>query len=1175
MSAMTSRPLRVASVQIECLPTRLTHQQRLWVPEEALLGPDPIGDHIDNVDVSVAHLAVAHPQFQTTRRSLEQLHTEAVRLRLLRILEFCKQLNVDVVVTPEYSIPPSLLSVLIGYSSEMIIVAGMGIVRPTDLDLPNNRLCGICKPYSNCAVVVGPNILDVVTKQYPSEGEWMEPGTGARTFEVTVRGRVVRLGVAICMDYIHLGHTFGKEGAHLDVVAVPALSRTTEVFEPDEPRDFVRVIANHAAYGGSRILLPRPSGAAFTNDKGTLPLVADAEGVVVVDFDRFVSAPRSTFATQNRVIAMAAVFASPSDLEQTVVETIQSLPLSLQSDSDLATMLDSWIERTRTGGRLNQLHGSLSAYKRLASSELLREEDHSLLTSHILVPLAKSSRMLRNEQAKLISATLRGLVSEDTPASIFEAQRAYASVLAALAPPPKDGATHETSRQPKHTYFALGLGRFDADEATATIPYQLDLLRAFSLSFNQDFTLDFRVTSVEDSSTKDMGAQFEILLGGVAPTEAVVQQTSEFARAYRAVLLSGWACYTSDSTIASTANNLYSIEPVEGDQALGPAIRSDWGAVVDVVRAQASTLSIDIMCSPLSGAFDAPSVGDSHTPAAISIRPSRQPVRQEDRAVEAFADFLTIQATDRKNDPPSLQLRIVVSSSQELSNSLLNTIGTILLGHGHFRIRPSLIRGEPLPHVSGNAAFCVRPDEALRIAHPPHGHIEGRGLGRRRDLELLAKQVPLMQTGCVVGSAVAARAYTDTRFDLAINEESRKRHVYVIGKTGVGKTNLLKNMVRQDIASGAGVVIIDPHGDLAEYALGHCGSRAEDCVYLDFADQDSLPIVNPLMLDVATEAERLLATEELVELFTRRTYHEWYGPRFEDTVRMALDTLRFRSPGAPYSLLDVPGLLRNSSTRRAVLKAIPSDSDLHDRWKVFDSMRDSDQAEMASWVLAKFAEFEQSEVLRFVLAAQHATFSLSDIVTSRKILIVRLPEAIIGARAVSFLGSFIVSRITRHIVQGHAIGAIGPAPFFMYVDEFQKFVSSGFESLIPEARKFGLGLVLAHQNTDQLRAFSRFEGARDSSVLTQILGNVGTIICFKIGSRDAELIGPELGIEAKSLLRIGRYRAVARVVADGIEMEPVTIAVYDSASEPGYPETRERVRRMLRDRGILLAIQGC
>ena len=339
------------------------------------------------------------------------------------------------------------------------------------------------------------------------------------------------------------------------------------------------------------------------------------------------------------------------------------------------------------------------------------------------MPLAKSARTLRNEQARLISATLRGLVSEDTPASIFEAQRAYAAVLAALAPPPKDSSTLETSRLPKYTYFALGLGSFDADEALATIPYQLDLLRAFSLSFNQDFALDFRLTTVEDASTQDKGAKFEVLLGGVTPEEAVEQQTGEFQRAYRAILVSGWTCYSSDSTIASTANNVYLIEPVEGDQALGPAIRSDWGAVVDVVRAQASTLSIDIMCSPLPGTFGPPPSVAPPTSAAMSIRPARGPVRQEDRAAEAFADFLSIQAVDRKNDPPSLQLRIVVSSSQELSNSLLNTIGTMLLGHGHFRIRSSLVRGSVLPHVAADAAFCVRPDEALRIAHPPYGHI--------------------------------------------------------------------------------------------------------------------------------------------------------------------------------------------------------------------------------------------------------------------------------------------------------------------------------------------------------------------------------------------------------------------------------------------------------------------
>lgn len=480
----------------------------------------------------------------------------------------------------------------------------------------------------------------------------------------------------------------------------------------------------------------------------------------------------------------------------------------------------------------------------------------------------------------------------------------------------------------------------------------------------------------------------------------------------------------------------------------------------------------------------------------------------------------------------------------------------MLLGRDRFRIKVLRVDNKPIPHMSESLGFKVRPDEALRIVHPPHGHIEGRGLGRRSDLKLHAKAVPLTQTGCVIGKAVAARAHTDTQFDLAIDEESRLRHVYVIGKTGAGKTNLLKNMVRQDISSGAGVVIVDPHGDLAEYALGHCGARVNDCLYLDFADRECLPVLNPLSLDVSTETERLLAVEELLEVFTKRTYHEFYGPRFEDTVRMALDTLHFQSPRSSYSILDVPGLLRKKS-RVSVLASLPHDSELHDRWRVFDRMKDTEQAEVINWVLAKFAELEQSEVLRAVLIAGKSSFSLSEVIAGNKILIVRLPETAIGSRAASFLGSLLVARISRHIVEAGKYGRGGarPTPLFLYVDEFQKFVGSGFESLIPEARKFGLGLVLAHQNTDQLRAFSRFEGARDSSVLTQILGNVGTIICFKIGSRDADLIGPELGIKADRLLKVGRYEAVARVVADGIEREPVTVGVYDSAAVARRSET--------------------
>ena len=192
-----SKPLRIAAVQIDVVPNRLTHQQRRWLPEEPLFGPDPLVDAIAQTDLSIAHLASIYPQFQTTRRCLESLYIEAARLRLVRVLEFSKQHNVELVVFPEYSIPPSLLPVLVGYSTEMVIVAGIGLLRPADLDGVAKIVQQKVAPYFNCAAVIAPDVIGLVSKKYPSEGEFLEAGDGPRVFDVTLHGRMIRLGVAI------------------------------------------------------------------------------------------------------------------------------------------------------------------------------------------------------------------------------------------------------------------------------------------------------------------------------------------------------------------------------------------------------------------------------------------------------------------------------------------------------------------------------------------------------------------------------------------------------------------------------------------------------------------------------------------------------------------------------------------------------------------------------------------------------------------------------------------------------------------------------------------------------------------------------------------------------------------------------------------------------------------
>lgn len=1145
--------LRLAAVQLDCIPNAVTAQQRYWVPEEPLLGPMPLSGEIRERDQALAALCGDYDDLTATRELLGDFYADSIRARLHRVLKFCEEASVDIVVFPEYSVPPRLLETLVGFSSEMVIVAGIGVVRDRDLEqMSSLELDELPKLRTNAAVVLGPEVCKFVTKKHPADQEYCEEGDGPALIEVEINGIVRRVGVAICMDYAHVGHTFMEPQEQIDVVAIPALSSTTDIFIPDQPRDFARVLSNHATLGGSQIIVPRPQAAAFVESGGSVPALAHEEVVIVCDFNGFQTAPKTMSAPRNRLLYRASVIVNPTPYQNGVLEALASVASEGDAGPELLGKLTDWQERLAVDPPSAGLAEALGEYRRLAGSGVLDVDDRRLLSTHIRVPHGVSGAALRAQQASLVAEALKTL--KPTKAT-RGALLAYEELAEGLQPPEVDQPLEKARRtEPQHSYFSLSLGRYNEEDAQATFPYQLDLLRAFALSFPSEVSLTYRLTTSPIAETNDMGAGFDVVLGGSLAPEKLEALVSQFARGYRAILLSGWSCYGSDASADLGGKHRYLLSPA--DQSLQvPAIRSDWGAVVDVVRAQAEPLGVQLSCTPLSGEPEKDTYGLFDQPGAGLVSSASIDV----------VEFLRRQDLEHAQDPPSLDLRLEISSNTNVTDSLLNLLGTMILGHDRFQVRE--LTDEEARSSSG---FAVRPDQALRIFHPPHGHIEGRGLRGSNPPRLHARDVPITQSGCVIGRATAARAYVDTDFDVAIDDRSRLQHVYIVGKTGTGKTNLLKNMVRQDIAAGAGVAIIDPHGDLADHALGHCTGRAKECIYLDFTDRDALPVLNPFGLDIDSEQSRLLAVEELIEQLVQRSHNEFYGPRFEDMVRLALDTLALDPAERPTSLLDVPRVLRDKAFRMSLLAN--ADAELRGRWHNVDAMKPTEQAEVINWVLSKFSELEQSDVLRRVLSAGDATVSIANIVNGRGILIARLPEVEIGARASSFLGAMLVTRLARHIVSiASADGDEQKSrqPFYLYVDEFQKFVGAGFEALIPEARKFDLGLVLAHQNTDQLNAFSRYEGTRDSSVLTQILGNVGSIVAFRGGSRDAKLLSQELRVSEESLLQVGRFQAIARILRGGIEQDPMTISVKDSADEPGYPETRRRIRQRMRNEGVV------
>jgi hypothetical protein len=315
-----------------------------------------------------------------------------------------------------------------------------------------------------------------------------------------------------------------------------------------------------------------------------------------------------------------------------------------------------------------------------------------------------------------------------------------------------------------------------------------------------------------------------------------------------------------------------------------------------------------------------------------------------------------------------------------------------------------------------------------------------------------------------------------------------------------------------------------------------------------------------------------LAIEELVEIVVKRVNADYTGPVFEDTVRLMLESITHERMTSivPPSLL-YTGTILNSVSARGWMAKVFQGTELGQRWATFNGMKAETLAENVRYVMSKFAEISKEGVLRSVLGGAQPTTSIQDAVSAGKVLLVRLPEATIGPSAASFIGSLIFARIRRTMFDPErrekAEDGV-PEPFYLYVDEFQKFVGGGFDQLIAEARKFGLGLTIAHQNLGQLEVFSRYERRATSVMLETLLGNVGNIVTMRTARRDGVQFAAELDVDPSEVAAVGQFDALARVVVDKEETPAFTLKNNDADANLGFPATREAVRTKMIEDGV-------
>lgn len=367
--------------------------------------------------------------------------------------------------------------------------------------------------------------------------------------------------------------------------------------------------------------------------------------------------------------------------------------------------------------------------------------------------------------------------------------------------------------------------------------------------------------------------------------------------------------------------------------------------------------------------------------------------------------------------------------------------------------------------------------------------------------------------------------YRNSQQVFGIKDRDRLQHLYVVGKSGTGKSTLLSNMAIADIERGQGLCVIDPHGDIAESIIHHIPiRRKQDVIYFNATDSNVPIVYNPLH-SIPPKYHDLVASG-LVSTF-KKIWPESWGPRTEHILRYTLLTLLW-VPGA--TLLDIQPLLTDSEFRANAL-VYASDEHIRSFWRnEFDKYSNRIQAEIVSPILNKTSLFITSNTLRRVVGSKTGSLRLQGAMDAGKILIVNLSKGQIGDEASSLLGAMLVTAIQHAALHRARIPEHARKPFYLYIDECHSFVTLSFTSILAEARKYGLSLFLAHQYIHQL----------DERVRAAIFGNVGTIIAFRVGAGDAALLEKEFypTFTRDDFVALPRYAFYLKLMIDGATSTP-------------------------------------
>lgn len=382
------------------------------------------------------------------------------------------------------------------------------------------------------------------------------------------------------------------------------------------------------------------------------------------------------------------------------------------------------------------------------------------------------------------------------------------------------------------------------------------------------------------------------------------------------------------------------------------------------------------------------------------------------------------------------------------------------------------------------------------------------------------------------------------------SREDRRRHFYIIGQTGTGKSAFLQEMIRQDIQDGEGVAVVDPHGELIEHTLENIPKDRVDDVVL-FEPFDTQKPVGLNMLEYDTPEQKDFAVQEMIAIFYKLFPPEIIGPMFEHYMRNAMLALMADKEN-PGTLVEIPKMFTDPQFLQERLAKV-SDPVVRNFWvKEWAQTTGNTRSDMLGYVVSKVGRFIENEMMRNIIGQSHSGFDLAKIMDEGKIFLANLSKGLTGEVNSSLLGLILVSKMQMAAMKRARLKEEQRRDFYLYVDEFQNFTTDSIATILSEARKYKLNLIIAHQYIPQLQ----------EQIKNAVLGNVGSIGAFRIGAEDAEFLEKQFepGFSRFDLVNLDNFNLILKMMFNNKVSTPFKMETYPP--KKGRPETVEPIKKI-------------